>query len=179
MNHVITPPNRTLRRILLRDLPTLVQIEQHPPALRWTLHEMQAVIQSANTAGWVVEVGGRVAGFLIYVAGLQPEALEPDDFDGLRGQAHWARKNWARQPLHFTLLNFAVASEWQRRGLGRALLEKLNFELQQPSDRIQATVPESNLSAQCLLRSAGYKAVRVLRGYYGNEDGYLMERKRG
>jgi hypothetical protein len=42
---------------------------------------------------------------------------------------------------------------------------------------IRATVPESNLPVQLLLRDAGYKAVRVCRGHFDGEDGYLMERR--
>jgi ribosomal protein S18 acetylase RimI-like enzyme len=178
MSKVSSPPNLRLRGILLRDLPYLVQIEQKPAALRWTPHEMRAVLQSANTAGWVIELGGRVVGFLIYVAGVQPEPVDTRPSDEPRAQPHWAKGSLSRKPLHITLLNFAVAADWQRCGLGRVLLEKLNQELRQLQDRIQAIVPESNLAAQLLLRSGGYKAVRVLRGYYGDEDGYLMERRR-
>ena len=35
-------------------------------------------------------------------------------------------------------------------------------------------LPESNLAVQLFLRNAPYRAVRVLRGYYGDEDGYFM-----
>jgi ribosomal protein S18 acetylase RimI-like enzyme len=61
--------------------------------------------------------------------------------------------------------------------VGQALLKKLEPFLRQPADHIEAAVPETNLSAQLLLRSAGYRALRVLRGYYETEDAYLMERR--
>lgn len=170
--------NFTLRRILHRDLPALMQIEQQPPALRWTEQDLKAVIQTPNTAGWVAEVDGRVVGFLIYVVSLQPQREETARDNG-KEQPHWAKWFRPRQPLHVTLLNLAVIADCHRCGLGRMLVGRLSQEFTHPQDRIQATVPESNLSIQCLLREAGYRAVRIFRGYYDSEDGYLMERDRG
>jgi ribosomal protein S18 acetylase RimI-like enzyme len=174
----LPPVNLLLRRILLRDLPCLAQIEQRPPALRWTSQDWRTILQSPNTAGWVADIGGRVVGYLIYVVRLQPDPGEVEAADGPARQPHWARSAQARQPLHITILNLAVAPDWQRRGLGQALLDRVGQGLQHPQDRIQVTVPESNLPVQLLLRDAGYKAVRVLRGYFEDEDAYLMERQR-
>ena len=43
---------------------------------------------------------------------------------------------------------------------------------------LEAAVPEDNLPMQLLLRSVGYKAVRVLRGFHGDEAAYLMQLER-
>ena len=51
--------------------------------------------------------------------------------------------------------------------------------LLRPWRTIEVTVPESNLAVQLLMRDAGYKARGVQREYYGSEDGYLMELRRG
>ncbi len=67
----LPPPNLTLRRIFMRDLPSIIEIEQQP-TMRWPLRDLRAVLQSSNAAGWVAEINGRVVGFLIYVVGLQP-----------------------------------------------------------------------------------------------------------
>jgi len=171
----LSTPNLTLRRIFMRDLPSIIEIEQQP-TMRWPLRDLRAVLQSSNAAGWVAEINGRVVGFLIYVVGLQPDKSNDDSSDGVKNRLHGASRPHTGQPLHITLLNMAVAPVWQRSGLGRALLAKLNQALQHPRDRIQTTVPESNLRAQLLLRSAGYKAIRVLRAFFDTEDGYLMER---
>ena len=77
-------------------------------------------------------------------------------------------------PDGVTLLNLAVAPYWRRQGIARAMLAKLG---EKPAPLIRATVPESNLPVQLLLRDAGYKAVRVCRGHFNGEDGYLMERR--
>jgi ribosomal-protein-alanine N-acetyltransferase len=77
-------------------------------------------------------------------------------------------------PDGVTLLNLAVAPYWRRRGIARAMLAKLN---EKQALLIRATVPESNLPVQLLLRDAGYQAVDVFRGHFDGEDGYLMERR--
>jgi ribosomal protein S18 acetylase RimI-like enzyme len=175
----LPPSNLLLRRILLRDLPCLGQIEQTPPALRWTAQDWRTILQSPNTAGWVADVGGRVVGYLIYVVRLQSSAEDEEVVRKPRRHPHWAQSDQARQPLHITILNLAVSPDWQRCGLGRMLVERIGQGLQHSQDRIQATVPESNLPVQLLLRDAGYLAVRVLRGYFDDEDAYLMERRPG
>ena len=172
----LPPPNLTLRRIFMRDLPAIIEIEQQP-TMRWPLRDLRAVLQSSNAAGWVAEINGRVVGFLIYVVGLQADTGSADSVAGSKNRLSSVSRPHTGQPLHITLLNMAVAPVWQRTGLGRALLAKLNQALQHPRDRIQTTVPESNLGAQLLLRAAGYKAVRVLRGFFDCDDGYLFERR--
>jgi len=85
---------------------------------------------------------------------------------------------WRPDPLSLELTHVHVAPEWRRRGVGRALLAKLDEKLSRSEDCIHVTVPDAHLPVQLFLRAAGYKAVRVLRGHYGSEDDYLMERRR-
>jgi ribosomal protein S18 acetylase RimI-like enzyme len=80
-------------------------------------------------------------------------------------------------PRRVDLLHIAVAPEWQRHGIGRALLEELHQQFPEPGDTLQAKVPETNLPAQLFLRDAEYEAVRVLPGYHDGEDGYVVERQ--
>jgi ribosomal-protein-alanine N-acetyltransferase len=130
----------------LQDVPHVAALDPLDPATRWEPEDYLAVLSTPGGEVWLAEAHGRVVASLALV--VTPE------------------------PRHVELLNVAVAPLWRRRGLGRALLEHL------ARDRpglIQATVPESNLPAQLLLRVAGYRAVRVLRGYFGTEDGYLLE----
>jgi len=175
---IAAPPAVTLRWILQRDLPVMLQLEQQPPAPQWTQKEFKAVFQSADTAGWVADIAGRVVGFLVYRVTSQPDLVESvaADFPGWRSYA--AAGQVARKPLGISLLNLAVAPSWRRHGIGRTLLGRIGQKLQQPQDCIEVTVPESNLPVQLLLRDAGYKAVSVQRDYYGAEDGYRMELRR-
>jgi len=170
--------NLTLRWMIQRDLPQVLRIERHAPALQWTQQDFLAVFQSGDTAGWVAEVGEKIVGYLIYKAITQPDTAESeteslDEVKFTTGQGNHP----VLKPLRISLLNLAVAPEWYRQGVGRSLLAKLSQKLRQPEDFIQATVPESNLPFQLLLRDAGYKALSILRGYYGTEDAYLLRRQ--
>jgi len=44
---------------------------------------------------------------------------------------------------------------------------------------IEAAVPERDMPVQYLLRATGFQAVRVMRGFYGDDDAYLMEKRFG
>lgn len=171
-------PNLTLRWMIQRDLPYLLQIEQQNHALRWTQQDFLSVFQSIDTAGCVAEVGDRVVGYLIYSVPAHQDDEVSDEGPTVRQRLQQKKKPAAPQPLRIVLRNVAVAREWQRRGVAKSLLERFERKLRHENDRIQAIVPESNLAIQLLLREAGYKAVKVLRDYFGNEDGYLMERLR-
>ena len=98
----------------------------------------------------VAEHGERVVGFMIY-------------------ELHKTR-------LH--ILNFAVASDVRRRGVGQQMIDKLIGKLSsQRRTRITLEVRETNLAAQVFFRSSGFKATSVLHEFYDDspEDAYLMQ----
>ncbi|TKI08626.1 ribosomal protein S18-alanine N-acetyltransferase [Martelella alba] len=78
-----------------------------------------------------------------------------------------------------TLFNIAVHPDFQRRGLGRALLEHLIGELEQRDIlTLWLEVRQSNIAAIALYRSLGFNDVTVRRDYYpaavGREDAIVM-----
>jgi ribosomal-protein-alanine N-acetyltransferase len=148
-----TPTSLTIRLMFNRDLARVLEIERRSPGEHWTRKDFLPVFHAADTDGWVAEADGRIVGFMIF---------QVQNAGGSR---------------LVVLRNIAVAPYWRRSGVGRAMLERLDEKLRGAEDRIQAVVAESNLPAQLFLRAAGYKAVRVLRGHFGSEDGYLMERR--
>ena len=78
------------------------------------------------------------------------------------------------------LLNLSVAAPWQRRGIGR---EVLNFVLKLARDygagRILLEVRPSNDAALALYAAAGFTEIAMRRGYYpagdGREDAIVLE----
>ena len=76
------------------------------------------------------------------------------------------------------VLNFAVAPDCRRSGVGSRMLAKLIGKLSsQRRTRIVLEVRETNLPAQLFFRENGFRAVSVLRNYYEDtpEDAYTMQ----
>lgn len=78
------------------------------------------------------------------------------------------------------LLNLTVAPEWQRKGHGRAMLLHLtSIGITEFARIFLLEVRPSNLTAQALYHSVGFKTIGVRRNYYpaqgGREDAIVME----
>jgi [ribosomal protein S18]-alanine N-acetyltransferase len=147
-----TLSNLTVRLMFNRDLRTVLEIERKRPGEPWTRRDFLPVFRAPDTEGWVAEIDDQVVGFIVF-------RVHPDGL-GRR----------------ISVLNVGVAPYWRRAGVARSMFLKLADRLRAPGDSLQATVPESNLALQLCLRAAGFKAVRVLRGHFVNEDGYVMRR---
>jgi [ribosomal protein S18]-alanine N-acetyltransferase len=77
------------------------------------------------------------------------------------------------------LLNIGVAAAWQRKGLGRMMLnEMLQKARAMNIKRVFLEVRPSNVAAIALYRCSGFDLIGVRRGYYqnagGNEDALVM-----
>ncbi len=69
-----------------------------------------------------------------------------------------------------------VDPRFQRRGIGRALLEACEARIKLP--RIMLTVRVSNGGAIALYEQAGYRTSEIWHGYYNDgEDGLVMEKE--
>jgi len=167
----------TFRQMAPRDLLQVWRIEQQTAARRWTVQDFLTVLQSGNTVGQIAEASDQIIGYVIYT--VRSSTKEEDQSDSIHSPFAGPHAHFSEQPLNLVLLHLVVHPEWRRRGVGLTLLGRLTKKLRHADDRIHATVPEGNLGAQLLLREGGYKAVRVLRGYFGEEDGYMMEKQPG
>ncbi len=172
---LLTSPALTLRWMIHLDLPRVVDISRNVPGLKWDEEEFLQSLRGVDTVGNVAEVGEEVVGYLIYKLRRGPRDDEAEAEDGPRRLADLMRP--AERALRIAVLNMAVAPEWQRHGIGRSMLAKLERKIQCEGGSISLTVPERNLAMQLFLRRAGYRAVRVLRDYFDTEDAYLMERQ--
>jgi len=139
-----------IRWMIRRDMPEVLDIESEGFEFPWLEEDFIRCLRQRNCIGMVAEYEDRVVGFMIY-------------------ELHKNR-------IH--VLNFAVADDYRRRGVGSQMVAKLIAKLSsQRRSRIVLEVRETNLTAQLFFRENGFRAVSVLRAYYEDtpEDAYLMQ----
>ena len=139
-----------IRWIIRRDMPEVFEIENESFEFPWSEKDFIHCLRQRNCIGMVAEFDEQVVGFMIY-------------------ELHRTR-------LH--VLNFAVADDFRRHGVGRQMVDKLATKLSpQRRTRVLLKVCETNLVAQLFFKSLGFRAVSVLRNCYddSDEDAYAME----
>jgi ribosomal protein S18 acetylase RimI-like enzyme len=161
-----------------RDLPWVLYIEQEAPFLNWTRQNFLTILQSNDAVSLVAESRQQLVGFMIFSIQRRTEEGDSRTLKYLTSTTQPQLTIPPTQPTCFNLRHIAVAEKWQRRGVARTLLRHLYQRLRHAEDRIEARVPETRLSAQLLLKDSGYKAIKVLRGYFTDEDAFLIERRR-
>jgi ribosomal-protein-alanine N-acetyltransferase len=145
-----------LRWLIRTDMPEVIGIEAANFPYPWSEEDFIKCLRQRDCIGFVAEHNERIAGFMLY-------------------QLHKKR-------IH--ILSLAVHASLHRKGVGRALVERLKGKLSKGSvarTRIHAEVRERNLEAQLFLRELGFKVVSVLQAFYDDtpEDAYLFEFKTG
>jgi ribosomal-protein-alanine N-acetyltransferase len=139
-----------IRWMIRRDMPEVLAIETASFEFPWCEDDFLRALQQRNCIGMVAEHEGRIVGFMVY-------------------ELH-------KTQIH--VLNFAVAPELRRHGIGSQMLAKLSSKLSsERRTRIVLEVRETNLAAQLFFRAAGFRAISVLREFYEDtpEDAYIME----
>ncbi len=150
MNEERTRLRVHIRWMIRRDMEEVLRIERGAFEFPWFEEDFVRCLRQRNCIGMVAECGEKIVGFMIY-------------------ELHKTR-------LH--ILNFAVARETRRKGVGDQMVRKLMGKLSsQRRTRISLEVRETNLDAQLFFRSTGFKATSVLREFYDDspEDAYLMQ----
>jgi ribosomal-protein-alanine N-acetyltransferase len=139
-----------IRWMIRRDMADVLQAERQSFEYAWTEEDFLQCLRQRNCIGMVAECDDRIVGFMIY-------------------ELHKNR-------LH--LLNFAVAEEYRRTGIGTQMVEKLIAKMaSHRRSKITLAVRERNLPAQLFFRNLDFRASRVMRNYYedSGEDAFLME----
>ena len=139
-----------IRWMIRRDMPEVLAIEHASSDFPWCEEEFLRVLRQRNCIGMVAEHGERVVGFMIY-------------------ELHKAK---------LQVLNFAVAPEFRRQGVGHQMVAKLVGKLSSHRrTRIALHVRESVLAAQLFFRVQGFRATEVVREHFEDtgEDAYLMQ----
>ncbi len=127
----------------LYDLLDVLEIERECfGAAAWTHGDFLHYLQERNAIGMTASEDGKFVGFMCY-------SLYPGKID---------------------LGNLAVAVSHQRRGVGRALIEKLKSKVSKRRGLIHCFVGDRNLAAHLFFQSLGFRAVAVHRRYYNNDQ---------
>lgn len=142
------PLKTHVRWMIRRDMPEVLSIEaslSHP----WTEEDFLRCLRQRNCIGMVGELPNEAVGsYMVY-------------------ELH---KNT------LSVLNFAVSEAYRGQGVGTRMIDKLKSKLSGlRRTSITMIVRESNLDLQLFLRSQDFVATEVLRGHFGDEDGYWFE----
>lgn len=138
-----------IREMIRRDMPEVLDIEAEGFEFPWLEEDFIRCLRQRNCVGMVAEHKDRVAGFMIY-------------------ELHKNR-------IH--VLNFAVATRYQRRAIGTQMVFKLQAKLSaQGCSRLTVNIAERNLVGQRFFRGHRFQAVLpILRGADHGEDAYHLE----
>jgi ribosomal-protein-alanine N-acetyltransferase len=139
------------RRMTTADVDTVLAIENRIYPYPWTPGNFRDSLMAGYPC-WVMHIGDEIVGYAVAMVGV--------------GELH--------------LLNLSIAADWQRRGLGRELLNfviQLAREAQAP--RILLEVRGSNTAAQRLYKANGFQRIGVRHDYYpahsGREDAVVLQ----
>lgn len=139
-----------IRWMLKWDMPEVLQVEQESFNFPWYEEEFLRHMNARNCISMVAELGEKVVGLMVY----------------------------KMQPTKLHILNLAVHPEHRRQHIGTQMVQKLVSKLSSHRrTSITLEVRETNLPSQLFFRDAGFRAVRVLRGFYDDtgEDAYFMQ----
>ena len=144
-----TPLDVQIRWLIRRDMTEVLEIEREAFEFAWTEEDFLCCLRQRNCIGMVAEHNHRIVGFMIY-------------------ELH-------KEKLH--ILNFAVADDCRRRGVGSQMVLRLVDRLsQQRRKEIILEVREGNVPAQMFFKQQDFRAVTILRSHYDDtaEDAYIM-----
>jgi [ribosomal protein S18]-alanine N-acetyltransferase len=143
-------PQVSYRRMRPTDLGAVADMERSLYAFPWSLGNFRDSLNAGYDC-WVACQGDQVIGYAILMVALD--------------EAH--------------LLNIAVSSGWQNRGIGRAFLDfMLGAAREAKCEIVYLEVRPSNLAARHLYRLAGFQQIAIRPSYYpaqgGREDALFL-----
>ena len=145
--------NSVYRPMLKADVERVIEIERKIYPFPWSPGNFTDSLHAGYSC-WINQQGDEMAGYAVMMLAA--------------GEAH--------------LLNLGIAAEWQGRGLGReALGHLIDVAHGQSCEAMFLEVRVSNIVAQRLYATAGFKVLTIRKNYYiaavGRENAVLMELK--
>jgi len=136
-----------VRAMRPEDRASVLRIEAASFPDAWPTEVIDDWLAMAHASGHVLERGGECVGFFIVL----------------------------RTVNHLHLANLAVAPAARRVGMGTLALRAIeDIARARGLPRVELEVRETNLAAQLLYQRNGYRAVEIVRSYYGDQDAYKM-----
>lgn len=155
-NDIITPVDYSakcpvrVRWMIRRDMDDVIDIECKSFEYPWEETDFIRCLRARNCIGMVAETtDGSVVGYLLYEL----------------------------YKTKICIINFAVAYEYRKSGVGRQMVTRLIDKLSKDRrTRLVLDVRETNLQAQLFFSHLGFKATQILKNQYddSNEDSYHM-----
>ena len=143
MSALLKEPSLRMRPMEEDDMAAVLAVERVGYPHPWTEGNFRDCLR-AGYCCWVLEQDGRMIGH-----GVLSVAV---------GEAH--------------VLNVCVHPDWQGRGLGRRILDRmLRLAREHEADTAFLEVRASNTVAQHLYESAGFNEIGLRRGYYPAHNG--------
>jgi ribosomal-protein-alanine N-acetyltransferase len=144
----------TIERASLKHLDTLYEIEKECfQREAFNKEQMAYAITASNSIFLVSKVRCKIVGFImaeIYV-------------DDKTKRGH--------------IITIDVLTEYRRKRIGLRLLKKVEESFKDESVKeCRLEVRKNNIAALNLYRKTGYKTVRMLKNYYENANGILLEK---
>ena len=134
-----------IRWIQRKDIAEVLRIEKFNSPT-WEKDDFIDHLKECCCKGIVAEYKNKIIGYMIY------------EFD--------------QDYIH--VINLSVHPEYRRSGVGSQLIAKLLPILGMKRKIIHLVVNERNVSLQLFLKANDFKAVEVLRKYFGSDDAYVM-----
>lgn len=145
-----------LRWMVQADMPEVLEIEQLQFESPWFEENFIGVLRQRNIIGLAVDS---------VCEGQHPRAIERPDSSVL-GFAVYALEKRC-----LDILNFAVHPSVERRGVGSAVIRKLQRKLSLGRrEQIRCIVAESNLRAHLFLRAMGFQVREIIRRPFDGSD---------
>ncbi|MHA1626341.1 MAG: ribosomal protein S18-alanine N-acetyltransferase [Candidatus Asgardarchaeia archaeon] len=137
-----------LREANLNDLLGIYSIELRSFRRPYSLYLLKDLLSSRFVKTFVATRGGTIVGYVSFL-------LKP--------------KEWSH------IISIAVDPTFRRKGCGSLLLERaLEYSKNMGCKFVYLEVDVSNKAAIEMYKNFGFKIIRRIRGYYEDEDGYLM-----
>jgi len=158
------PPSYILRRFELRDLPRVISINRRCLPENYSESFFISHHENFPEIFLVAEKDGEVVGYVMCRVEIDFSQFSLIPFSS---------------PKKGHIISIAVLPEHQRKGIGRALIEKAleNMVKIYNAKRCYLEVRVSNYPAINLYKKTGFEVQRIIRGYYADgENAYIMSK---